>query len=75
MTEGPYVVMPVEGHWTVGFSGQLFGRFASKEDATLTAVMWAHSAKRKGRDVRVMVEENGRIRMVWGEESVKEKAA
>src|SRR5687768_12369145 len=65
MPEAPYLVMQIEGSWTVGFGGRFFGRYRVKDDAVLTAVMWAQSAKSKGREVRVLVEESGRIREAW----------
>ena len=72
MEGSPYVVMQAGGHWSIQFSGRLFDRFDDKDDAVLTAVMWAASAERHGLHVKVFVEEHGHRRAVWGEESAAE---
>jgi hypothetical protein len=69
MNETPYVIKRTEGRWAIQFCGRVFDRFEDKDDAVLTAVIQAEGARRQGRRVRVLVEENGRARAVWGEDA------
>jgi hypothetical protein len=69
MNETPYVIKRTEGRWAIQFCGRVFDRFEDKDDAVLTAVIQAEGARRQGRLVRVLVEENGRARAVWGEDA------
>lgn len=69
MNETPYIITRSEGRWAIQFRGRVFDRFEDKDDAVLTAVIQAEIARRQGRQVHVMVEENGRARAVWGEDA------
>jgi hypothetical protein len=69
MNETPYVIKRTEGRWAIQFCGRVFDRFEDKGDAVLTAVIQAEGARRQGRRVRVLVEENGRARAVWGDDA------
>lgn len=69
MNEAPYIVTRAGGRWAIQFCGRVFDRFEDKDDAVLTAVIRAESARRQGRRVWVLVEENGRARAVWGEDA------
>ena len=69
MNETPYVIKRSEGRWAIQFCGRVCDSFDDKDDAVLTAVIQAESARRQGRHVNVLVEENGRARAVWGEDA------
>ena len=69
MNEGRYLVTRSEGRWSILSAGRVFDRFEDKDDAVLTAVIQAENARREGRRMKVLVEENGRARAIWGEDA------
>jgi hypothetical protein len=69
LRERPYLVEQAGGIWTIRCQDRLSDRFDDKEDAVLTAIIRAERARRRGKQAKVLVEENGRSRAVWGEET------
>ena len=65
-----YLVTRDERRWTIRSGDRRIAVFEQKEDAVLTAVMRGHDAARQGRSASVLVDDCGRVRMVWREAAV-----